>query len=324
MTRLVDDATCAALLRPRDVAVALAAAHIAHHRGAIAQPVPTALDLPGHGRLDAERRPRHVLMSAADGDLTVVKTLLDAPARRDDGGPAQRSVLAVHSTRTGDCLALLDGRTLTRVRTAAATVLAVATLARQDLRVLGVLGAGALALEHLRAARDHLDPAEVVLWSRTPASVEALAASARELGLRARVADSPAAVAASADAVVTVTPATDPLLMAGDLRPGLHVSAVGSPPRPGYREVDAGSFARADLVVVDDRAVALAESAQVRDAVAAGFDGGALVEIGAVLAGDHPGRTDPDQITLHSSIGVALQDLATVRLILERLGTSVP
>lgn len=324
MTRLVDSATCEALLRPREVVTALAAAHVSHHRGAITQPVPTALDLPGHDHLDAARRPRHVLMSAADRDVTLVKTLLDAPARRDDGGPAQRSVIAVHSTRTGECLALVDGRAVTRVRTAAATVLAVSTLARPDLRLLGVLGAGALALEHLRAARDHLGVVEVLLWSRTPSSVGALAASAGELGLRARLADSPAAVAAAADAVVTVTPATEPLLRAADLRPGLHVSAVGSPPRPGYREVDAASFAAADLVVVDDRAIAVAESAQVRHAVAAGFDPGRLVEIGAVLAGDHPGRTDPDQVTLHSSIGVALQDLAAIRVLLERLGTSVP
>lgn len=165
---------------------------------------------------------------------------------------------------------------------------------------------------------------EVVAELRDHRAVEAELGVQGVLGLRARVADSPAAVAAAADAVVTVTPATEPLLRAVDLRPGLHVSAVGSPPRPGYREVDAASFAAADLVVVDDRTIAVAESDQVRHAVAAGFDAGRLVELGAVLAGDHTGRTDPDQVTLHSSIGVALQDLAAIRVLLERLGTPVP
>ena len=110
MTRLIDAAACEALLHPRDVVAALASAHVAHHHGEIAQPVPTALEIPGREDLDPAKRPRHVLMSASDADLTLVKTLLDAPAGRDAGGPAQRSVLAVHSTRTGDCLALVDGR----------------------------------------------------------------------------------------------------------------------------------------------------------------------------------------------------------------------
>lgn len=320
VTHLIDSATCEELLEPAAVIAALTQAHIAHHRAGIAQPVPSALALPGFDDLEPALRPRHVLMSAADHELTLIKVLLDAPNHRTTGGPTQRSVISLYSTATGECLALVDGRALTRIRTAAATILAAATLGRPGASTLGVIGAGALAQEHVRAAAAHLDVAEVVLWSRTPESAHHLRDVARGLGLSARCLTSPAEVAASADLVLCVTPATEPHLDASDLRPGLHVSAVGSPPRPGYRELSPQAFLAADLVVVDDVAITCAEAAQVQAALEAGLTPSGLIEIGAILAGDHPGRISEDQITVHSSIGVGLQDLAAARLLLDRLG----
>lgn len=327
VTHLIDAATCEELLDPAAVIAELSRAHVAHHRAQIVQPVPTALAIPprvGANQSEASLQPRHVLMSAADHELTMVKVLLDAPGRRSSGGPTQRSVISVYSTATGDCLAVIDGRALTRVRTAAATILATATLARADARTLGIIGAGALAQEHLRAAALHLDLEEVVVWSRTPESAEYLREKAHELGLSARAVNSPGQVAAQADMVMCVTPATVAHLDAADLRPGLHVSAVGSPPRPGYRELTPQAFLAANLVVVDDVAIARAESAQVQAALEAGLTPSGLVEIGAILASDHPGRTSEDQITVHSSIGVGLQDLAAVHLLLDRLGIAMP
>ncbi|MCC2323040.1 ornithine cyclodeaminase family protein [Cellulomonas xiejunii] len=309
---------CEALLAPEDVITALAAAHAGHHAGRITQPLPVALAVPGHDDLGPER-PRHVLMSACDGDITVVKTLLDAPARRRAGDPAQRSVVSAYSTATGECLVLVDGRTLTRVRTAAATVLAASHLARPGSRVLGVLGAGPLAEEHVRAARERFTLDAVVVWSRTRESADALVARVARDGTPARAVASPALVAAEADVVFCVTPSTAPLLDVGDLRPGIHVAAVGSPPRPGYQEVTGEVLMRADVVAVDDVAIASAESHTVAQALRAGMSADRLVELGAIVAGDHPGRTSRDQVTVHSSIGVALQDLAAVRLLLDRL-----
>ncbi|HCX84776.1 MAG TPA: ornithine cyclodeaminase [Micrococcales bacterium] len=319
MTMYIDDDGAASALKHRALLDALTAAHVAHHRGEITQPIPTVLPLPGSA-LGGVDDPRHVLMSASAADLTLVKVLLDAPGRRATGGPAQRSMISVYSTATGDCLALVEGRALTRTRTAMATVLAVRTLARADTRTVAVVGAGALAAEHVRALASAIGPERLVLWARRREAAEQLSRVARSVGCSAEVADTICDLAASADAVITVTPARLPLLSADHLRPGLHVSAVGSPPRPGYRELAESAFASADLVVVDDVSVARAESAQVQAALAAGMPDESLIELGAVLAGDHPGRTDPDQITVHSSIGVALQDLAAVRVLLGREG----
>ena len=347
MTRTIDDGEIAAALTHPDLVEELARAHRAHHAGDLVQPVPTVLALPGTdlpgtdlpgadptgaGLAGSDQaaldRPHHVLMSVAAPDLTLVKTLLDAPTRRSLGEPAQRSVISVYATRTGDCLALLDGRTLTRMRTAAATALAVRTLARPDAEVVGVLGAGALAAEHVRAIAATTTPRTVLLWARRPEAAEQLRATlAAEEGLDGldlRTVAAPAEVAALADAVVTVTPSREPLLHAGDLRPGLHVSAVGSPPRPGYRELADDALHRADAVVVDDSRIAAHESTQVRSALEHGLAPSRLVELGAVLAGAAVGRSREDSVTVHSSIGVALQDLAAVRLVLRAVGVAVP
>ena len=306
---------------------ALAQAHVAHHRAQIVQPVPTALAIPaleGAEPWEDGLRPRHVVMSAADHELTMIKVLLDAPARRSTGGPTQRSVISLYSTATGDCPALVDGRALTRIRTAAATVLATHTLARPDAHTLGIIGAGALAQEHVRAAAHHLNLTDVVVWSRTSESAHGLCTVAHDLGIKAQPLTSPGEVAARADMVLCVTPSTEAHLDATALRPGLHISAVGSPPRPGYRELSPQALLAADLVVVDDAAIAAAEAAQVQAALEAGLAPSSLIEIGAILAGDHPGRTTADQVTVHSSIGVGLQDLAAARLLLERVGIALP
>lgn len=319
---LTDDDVAARLVYP-DLLAALRQAHVDHAGGRIVQPLPGVLAIPGALPDDPER-PRHVLMSAATAELTVVKTLLDAPARRSAGEPAQRSVLTAYSTRTGDCLALLDGRTITRMRTAAATVLAVGALARAGLRTVAVVGAGGLAAEHVRALRACLDIDRVGLWARRPEAAQELATGLRgepdrtvpEVFARTRLDE----LIAESDAIITVTPATEPLLTAASLRPGLHVSAVGSPPRPGHRELDESALAAADLVVVDDAAIAQHESAQIRAALGARLAPEKLVELGDILAGSHPGRTREEQITVHSSIGVAFQDLAATALVLRATG----
>ncbi len=313
--RIISAAQCAEVLTPRALVQALHTVHRDHHRGVVTQPIPTRLPLTAQPELaDAA----HVLMSAADANYTLVKTLLDAPSRRDLGEPAQRSVISVYSTRTGDCLALIDGSALTRLRTAAATALGVQLLARPDARTLGVLGAGGLAPAHIEAISAVMDIERVLLWARRPeaaaAALDAVPGSTTAPA-SATVAGSIEEVADAADVLISLTPAQDPILTAAHLHPGMHVAAVGSPPRPGYREAGPDVFAKADLVVVDDAHIAADESQQVIDAVSAGLPASDLIELGAIAAGG-AGRQDPADITLHSSIGVAAQDLAAVRILL--------
>jgi alanine dehydrogenase len=253
--------------------------------------------------------------------LTVVKVLTDA---RGGEGPAQQSTIVVLDARTGNRLAVLPGGTCTRMRTAAASAAATDALARDDARVLGLVGAGPLAVEHVAALRTVRAFDQVVVWSR---SADRLDAFRQAVALRARADDvpeipvvaapDPRHVVEGSDVLCTVTPARLPVVEGAWFRPGLHVNAVGAPPRPDHREIDSAGMARA-TVVVDSTAIQLRKSGEVLESIADGTTTADhyRTELGDVLAGLAPGRTGHDEITLFNSVGVALQDLAFAALVL--------
>ena len=308
---------CETLLDHPLVMRALASAHAALSNGEATQPRPTMLrgeaDSPDEPLLAASVLP----MTASWRGLAVVKLLSDAPLNRQRGLPAQRSTVALFDADTAECLALIDGMALTRIRTASATALATSLLAGPSGRTLGLVGAGALALEHVRA-HHHLGYDQVVVWSRTAARVERLAEQVPR-GVSVRAASTPAEVFGRAGVVCTVTPSVQPMVGSADVRPGTHINAVGSPPRPHFRELAEDVLSRADLVVVDAADVALHESGNISAAVAAGslreYD---LVELGDLVIGKHSGRAGDDDITVFNSVGVGLQDLATAELVAAR------
>jgi alanine dehydrogenase len=310
-TLVLTSGECEALLDHAVLRRALALAHAALSRGQAAQPRPPRMavgaDSPGEP-LSAAVLP----MTAAWHGLAVVKLLSDAPLNRQRDLPAQRSTVALFDADTAECLALIDGRALTRIRTASATALATSLLARPGGRTLGLIGAGALALEHVHAHQD-LGYDEVVVWSRTAARIKELAEHV-PAGVSVLVASTPADVVGHSDVVCTLTPSVSPLLGAADLRPGVHINAVGSPPRPHFRELAEDVFSLADLVVVDALTVALHESGNVCAAVASrSVRECDLVELGDIVVEAHPGRGDDDEITVFNSVGLGLQDLAAAQ-----------
>lgn len=308
-TVIVGPDECEDLLDHRALIKVLAEAHRQLAVGGAVQPIPTAMRAPGSDAADGVAA---VPMCAYAPylDLVAVKVLIDAPANRHIGQPAQRSTISLVSASTGECLALLDGRVVTRIRTAAASALATDLLAPRDARVLGLLGSGALAGEHVRALRTVRDFDEVVVWSRTPAAAARLVEEITAAGLTARAAPHPQEVAAASDVLCTLTPSTDPILRACWIRPGTHINAVGSPPRPAFCELGPDVFARADIVVVDSASIAAAESGNVRGAIAAGTLLPDLVELGQVITGTARGRTAAHQVSVFNSVGLGLQDLA--------------
>ncbi|MBL7492614.1 ornithine cyclodeaminase family protein [Frankia sp. AgB1.9] len=235
------------------------------------------------------------------------------------GGKVQRTTLLVCSTVTGECEALLDGRLITAVRTAATSAVATKYLARASSRTLGLVGAGRLAIEHLRALAHVLPVEDVVVWSRSASTVDAFTEQAKALGFAVRALSSPEAVTRAADVLCTLTPSREPLVHGAWFTPGLHVNVVGAPPRADHREVDNEAMARA-YVVVDSADESLAKSGDtalaIRDGAIKAEE--ALRELGDVIDGRTLGRTSPDQITLFNSIGLALQDTATARLLIDR------
>lgn len=304
------------LVTMAEVIDAVEAAHADMARGAAAQPAPGAMSLPsGSGAF-------LTMTALADRQgLAAVKLLADVPDNAARGLPTQRSVLVLVAKDTGFCEGILHGQIPTRIRTAAASAVATRHLARPDARILGLVGAGELAVAHV-AALTHVLPFErVAFWTRNPDTATRFAARIAEAhpGLAVAALASPRAVFDAADVVCTLTPSREPVVEGAWFRPGQHVNAVGAPPRPDHREIDAAGMARA-RVFLDSRETAFHESGDLLLALAEGALTAADVgpELGDVITGAAPGRTSADEITLYNSVGIALQDIAIGALILAR------
>ncbi|MBO0984381.1 ornithine cyclodeaminase family protein [Rathayibacter sp. SD072] len=313
-TRIITSEDCEELIEWPGLTAALEAAHRALATGGAVQPVPHALRIPGDTSADG---PAVVPMGASAPylGLAAVKLLIDSPRNRALGAPAQRSTVSLYSSETAECLALIDGRALTRLRTAAVSALATRTLARPDSRVLALVGAGPLAREHALALGSVLELDEVRVWSPSGSSAQVLAAELVANGIAASAPSGLERAVRGADVVCTLTPSVDPLLDASWLADGVHVNAVGSPPRHGYRELAAEVLSRADRVVVDTRGIAFAESDNIRRS---GLGASDVAELGEVLVGRAPGRARAADVTVFNSVGIGLQDLAAAAYVLER------
>ena len=307
----------AEILRVLDMAAVIAAveqAHIDHACGRAVQPPRTAVAAPDSA--DALfSMPAIVPSMAAAG----FKLFANTPSNRARGLPAQSSVIVLHDADTGRCRAVLDGGAITACRTAAASAVATRLLARPDSRVLGLVGAGNLARTHLEAMRLVLSLTRVLVYSRTRATAERFAADRAAPDLPIDVVDTPEEVVRGADVVCTQTPSPSPIVRGAWLGPGLHVNVVGSPPVLDHREVDTDAVVRS-RVIVDDRDAVAIESGDLMIPCGEGAITPAHFadEIGVVAAGLKPGREDESQITMFKSVGVAIQDIATAALVLER------
>ncbi|WP_029114387.1 ornithine cyclodeaminase family protein [Mycobacterium sp. URHB0044] len=311
MTLILAHSDITALLDRDEVRKAIEIAFAGLASGECANPAPHALSLPANGTA--------IPMAAATSDRVAVKLLCDLPANRLHGRPTQRSTIMLTSALTGECQAILDGRAITAIRTAAAGAVATDHLATRSARVLGLVGAGNLAIEHAYAIAAVRDIEAIVVWSRNADTVQTFRAATESLGVTVERAQSPAAVVAEADVVCTLTPSRDPIVLGDWLRAGQHVNAVGAPPRPDHREIDATGMRRA-RIVVDSHPTAMAKSGEVLLAIAAGAitEDDVRTELGSVIAGSATGRTTDDEITLFDSVGIGLQDLVTADLVVSR------
>ncbi|MXW86187.1 MAG: ornithine cyclodeaminase family protein [Boseongicola sp. SB0673_bin_14] len=229
------------------------------------------------------------------------------PGNADLGHANHQSTIFLFNPETGRLKALVGGNYLTAVRTAAASSVSIAHLARRDARVLGMIGAGHQAQFQLRAAVEQRSFEQVVAWNPHPEMLPRLAAVAGELGLPFH-AVSAEEVGAQADVIITITSAFEPLLMADWIRPGTHLACMGTD-TAGKQEIDAALAGRAS-VFTDEIAQSISIG-EMQHAIATGMlTEGDITPIGAVINGTHPGRTSDDQITLFDGTGVGLQDLA--------------
>ena len=227
--------------------------------------------------------------------------------------PAIRGVLCLHDAETGDLLAVMDSTHLTSVRTGLAGALAAHVLARPYADVAAIVGAGMQGVQQLRSLAA-LRPLRLVrsydvVTERAASVARTITAG---LGLPVEAAESLSAALREAGIVLVATWAREPFILPGMLAPGAHVTTLGAD-EPGKAEVSA-EVIREALFVCDDRALAVEMGAL--GGVGLGPEA-VGAELGEVLAGVHPGRTSPEQLTVYGGVGLAFQDVVAAWAVYE-------
>jgi len=281
---------------------ALAGAFVAFSSGTASVPPRGAASVPGAGLLGA------MVGFVPDAGLAA-KLVSVFPGNDRLGIPSHQALIALFDDATGTPLAVMDGTYITAIRTAAAAAVAARALAREDARVLAILGAGVQGGTHLTAFTRVRDFAEIRVASRDQAKAAALAARHP----RARVAASFEEAVRGAGVVACCTDAREPILRRAWLQPGVHVSSVGGTFGP---ELDPDTLAAARVFVEWRGAVTNAPPAGARELQ--GFDVGRVTEVGEVLAGTRPGRRSADEVTVYKATGHAMEDVAAARLVYDR------
>jgi thiomorpholine-carboxylate dehydrogenase len=239
------------------------------------------------------------IMPAVTQDGMGAKLVCFFPKNAGTETPTHLGVITLFDPETGQPLAFLDARLITEMRTAAVSAAATRYLAPPDSKVLALLGSGVQAAAHLEALRQVCQFSEVRVWSRTPGHAQRFASqhgvTAMELDTAIR----------GADVIVTATNSLQPFLKGSWLKQGAHINAVGAP-RPAWRELD--DEAMRNLLVVDSREAVLKESGDVILSHAAIF-----AELGELFAGTK--MVDRRATTVFKSVGIAVEDIVTARLI---------
>lgn len=314
------------LLRPADLgracpmAEAIAAvsqgfAELSAGRAAV--PVRTSVPLAGDGV--ALSMPA----ALAGGRYFSVKVVAVVPGNAARGLPLVPATVLLGDAETGEALALVEGASLTALRTGAAGGVAAALLARPDSEVATVFGAGMQARAQILAlgtalggrlrevrvvGRDGPRAHLLIAWALEQQELRSLTLRTgsrleHESWVREAIAD--------ADIVVTATSSAEPVFPGRSLGDGVHITAVGSF-KPAARELD-GDALEGARIVVDQREAALAEAGELQ-----GLDAADVVEIGEVISGRAAGRTSRAQRTVFKSVGNAVQDLVVASRAYER------
>jgi alanine dehydrogenase len=281
---------------------ALAKALVIFSSGITSVPPRTAARVPDLGLLGA-------MAGYVPGVALEIKLVSVFPGNHARGIPSHQGLIALFGEDDGRPLAVMDGAYITAIRTGGTAAVAAKALARDDARVLAILGAGVQGGSHLETFTRVRDFDEIRVASRDGAKASALAARHP----KARVAGSFEEAVRGADVVACCTDAREPVIRRDWLEPGVHVSSVGGTFGP---ELDRDTLAAAK-VFVEWRGAALnappAGSHELQ-----GMDADAITEVGEVLAGTRPGRTSDRDITVYKSTGHAVEDAATARLVYDR------
>jgi ornithine cyclodeaminase/alanine dehydrogenase-like protein (mu-crystallin family) len=269
------------------------------HAGQWAMPPKIYLDSPPSGDFRA--------MPARGDGLALLKWVTSFPHNPSRGLPTVTGVICLSDASNGEPLMLIDARSVTALRTGAVAAVATTALAPPDSRSVGIIGCG---LHGAWVARCHA-AARYGQGVCHDVRGEAAGALAAELGWVAGTREE----ALLCDVVCCVTPGEEMVVDAGNLRPGLHLNMLGA---DGPRKSEASVGAVASCALFCDEWEQAVHGGELTAAVAAGLvKREQVTELGAVLAGDAPGRPGPEAATLFDSTGLAVQDLAVAAAALE-------
>jgi ornithine cyclodeaminase/alanine dehydrogenase-like protein (mu-crystallin family) len=279
-------------LRMADLIPAMEKALIEFSAGKVTQPVRSVIKIdPPGGFLG--------LMPALTPEGLGLKAVTFYPSNAERGIPTHMATIFLVDPETGVPLAIIDGRLITEMRTAAVSAAATKLLALRDSKVLAILGSGVQARSHAEALRLVRNFDEIRVWGPTRERAERFA---QEIGAKSMSAEE---AVRGADIVVTATNSKTSVLKGSWLKSGCHVNAVGAC-RPDWRELD--DEAMSEVVFVDSREGALKESG---DIILSGAK--IYAELGEALAGKVPSRSS--ETTIFKSLGMAVEDIAAAMLV---------
>jgi len=314
----------------RDAIEAMKRGYTSLSEGKAEVPLRTRLSVPPQDAVSLFM-PAYVQVEGEDALAVKVVSLFPKNPERERSLALIQAAVLVLDPETGRAVALLEGSSLTAIRTGAGSGAAIDVLARPESTAVAVFGAGAQGRTQLEAACSvrKIEAAWVFDLSEERAEffVQEMAGKGsipREL----RVAKNSRQAVSEADIICTATTSNTPVFADEDLKPGAHISAIGSY-TPEMQEIPAETVARA-LVVVDSRSATLAETGDLLRPMQDGLFGEEHIygELGEILLGWKAGRQSPDQITYFKSVGVAVQDAVAAQLALQNarrqgLGTEI-
>lgn len=258
----------------------------------------------------------------ASSDSLGAKIISIFPGNQEIDLPTIHAIVIVIDAETGRPEAIMDGTYLTALRTGAASGLATDLLARRHARVAAIFGAGVQGRTQLEAVCTVRPIEKVWVYDSFPEAAEAYAKEMKNKGeplpSDISVAQSPAQAVCDADIICAATTSSTPVFDDADIKPGTHINGIGSY-TPQMQEIPAKTIARAK-VVVDSTSASLAEAGDLIIPLKAGLISKAHIhgEIGQIAAGQMSGRESEEELTFFKSVGVAVQDVAVAKLILNR------
>ena len=303
------------VLNAADVTRALPMADaIAANREAFASLVSGSIVAPPRVQVVEGDRTTLLMGASGAGVGRIAKVMNVFPGNRLRGADVTSGVLLVIDPETGETVGLCCGGTLTAIRTAGVAGLATDLLARTDAKIGALLGVGSQARRQLLAMAAVRPLQEVRVYAPRPEQVTAFVAEmAPQVSARLLAVGSSKDAVAGADVITAATSSREPVLAGADLKPGVHISGVGSF-RLDMCELDQAAVQRCDRIVVDLRESALLEAGELVAAQSAGVTAVEdWVELSELLADPSLGRARPQDITFFKSVGHAVQDLFAAR-----------